>query len=31
MTTLEICENRPLAVIDKGAWNPWALNEMGLE
>jgi len=28
---LKSCENRPLMVVDRGPWYPWALRRLGLE
>ncbi|MEM3168844.1 MAG: DDE-type integrase/transposase/recombinase, partial [Nitrososphaerota archaeon] len=28
---LKSCENRPLIVVDRGPWYPWALKKLGLE
>ena len=27
---LELCENKPLIIVDKGPWNGWALQRLGL-
>nr|BAJ46812.1 transposase [Candidatus Caldarchaeum subterraneum] len=30
-TVLKTCENKPLIVVDRGRWYPWALKRLGLE
>ncbi len=28
---LKACENKPMIVVDRGPWYPWALKRLGIE
>ncbi|MEM3096260.1 MAG: DDE-type integrase/transposase/recombinase [Nitrososphaerota archaeon] len=31
MGVLEVCDGKPVIVVDRGPWYPWALNRLGIE
>ncbi|MEM3031731.1 MAG: hypothetical protein QW756_06795 [Nitrososphaerota archaeon] len=31
MGVLEVCDGKPVIVVDRGPWYPWALERLGIE